>query len=355
MILSGQTSLEHAPLPIATLEGAMHIVRYANPAFCQLIDKSKEELLGHPFLNVMPGKGECLALIERVYRTEQAESYTEQEHADPQSLVWFCTAWPVIENNQPVAVVIQVVETVPLYAKVREMNEALILGSLRQHELNAVANTEIAERKQREIDAQMLTSEISHRIKNNLQIIVALIGHESKRAPAPCVEGYEAIQRHIAAIGKLYDLISQSSRGQIIPLDTYLHEIANTLSASLLSKTSGIKIEVEAEALDIDPNRAVPFGLLVNELATNAIKHAFPDGTGSVLLSVRHVGDEIELDVADTGVGMENKIAGRTAAKHGTDFVAIFVRQLGGMLVVLQPDGAGTIVRIRMPIHPSEL
>jgi two-component sensor histidine kinase len=59
--------------------------------------------------------------------------------------------------------------------------------------------------------------------------------------------------------------------------------------------------------LEIDPDRAVPFGLLVNELATNAIKHAFPQGNGHVMLSVEKIGDQIELIVADDGVGIKKE------------------------------------------------
>src|SRR6202140_1914121 len=118
------------------------------------------------------------------------------------------------------------------------------------------------------------------------------------------------------------------------------------MSASLLGNTSGIKIEVKAEALDIDPDRAVPFGLLVNELATDAIKHAFPDGTGRVVLSVEQVGDQIELTGADNGVGMKDKDAAKVPEKRGGDYVAIFVRQLGGTIVPSESEGTGTIVRI---------
>lgn len=74
---------------------------------------------------------------------------------------------------------------------------------------------------------------------------------------------------------------------------------------------SGIKIEVKAEPLEIDPDRAVPFGLLVNELATNAIKHAFPHGTGHVVLGVEKIGDQVELIVADDGVAMKDKVSAK--------------------------------------------
>ncbi len=122
------------------------------------------------------------------------------------------------------------------------------------------------------------------------------------------------------------------------------------MSASLLGNKSGIEIAVKAEPLEIDPDRAVPFGLLVNELATNAIKHAFPDGTGHVVLSVELVGDEIELTVADDGVGMKDKVLAKIPEKRGSDYVAIFVRQLGGTLAASESEGTGTTVRIRLPL-----
>lgn len=122
------------------------------------------------------------------------------------------------------------------------------------------------------------------------------------------------------------------------------------MSDSLLGNTSSIKIEVEAAALEIDSVRAVPFGLLVNELATNAIKHAFPDGTGRVLLSVTQIDDQIELTVADNGIGMKDKYSAQISERHGSDYVAIFVRQIGGTIAVSRDEGTGTRVRVRLPL-----
>jgi PAS domain S-box-containing protein len=209
---------------------------------------------------------------------------------------------------------------------------------------------DITDRKQRERDALSLTNEISHRIKNNLQVIVGLIAYEARWTAAPCVQGYKAMQARIGAIAQLYDLISQSSRGGIIAVDAYLREIAKAMSASLLGNTSGIEIEVKAEPLEIDPDRAVPFGLLVNELATNAIKHAFPDGTGRIMLSVERIGDQIELTVADDGVGKKDMDAAKIPEKRGSEYVAIFVRQLGGTIAPSGSEGTGTTVRIRLPL-----
>jgi two-component sensor histidine kinase len=209
---------------------------------------------------------------------------------------------------------------------------------------------DITDRKQRERDVVSLTNEISHRIKNNLQIIVGLIAYEARWTAAPCVQGYKAMQARIGAIAQLYDLISQSSRGRTVAVDAYLREIDKAMSASLIGNMSGIKIEVRAEPLEIDPDRAVPFGLLVNELATNAIKHAFPHGAGNIVLSVEKVADQVELIVADDGVGTNDKDLAKGPEKRGSDYVAIFVRQLGGTIAPPGSEGTGTIVRIRLPL-----
>lgn len=209
---------------------------------------------------------------------------------------------------------------------------------------------DITDRKQRERDTQMLTNEISHRIKNNLQLVVGLIAYEVRSTAASCVQGYKAMQSRIGAIAQLYDLISQSSRGRTVAVDAYLHEIARVMSAGLIENRSGIEIEVRTQKLEIDPDRAVPFGLLVNELATNAIKHAFPGGSGHVLLSVERIVDEIELTVSDDGVGMQDKVVAKSPEERGSDYVAIFVRQLGGKLTASAPDLAGTSIKIRFPL-----
>ena len=209
---------------------------------------------------------------------------------------------------------------------------------------------DVTEQKQRERDALSLTNEISHRIKNNLQVIVGLITYEAKWTAAPCVQGYKTMQARIGAIAQLYDLISQTSRGQTVAVDAYLREIARNMTASLLGNMSGITIEVEGEKLEIDPDRAVPFGLLVNELTTNAIKHAFPGGSGLIKLCVERIGDQIELVVSDDGIGMKDKDLVKSSEKRGSNYVAIFVRQLGGAIVPSKQEATGTTVRIRLPL-----
>jgi PAS domain S-box-containing protein len=348
---------DRSPLPMATVEGATHIVRYVNPSFCRLTGKTSDELVGTPFCTMLPETDDCVVLLDRINRTGQPETYTKLSSSDTDPMLFCYAMWPVMAKKRVTGIVIQAVETAPLHERTLAMNEALMLGSLRLHEvtadvasLNVQLHAEIGEREQRERDALVLTNEIAHRVKNNLQITVALIALEAKSAAAPCVGGYRAMQARIGAIAELYDLISHTSDGQAIALDAYLREIARTMSESMLERTSSIKIEVEAEALEIDPIRAVPFGLLVNELATNAIKHAFPGGTGRVLLSVERIDDQIELAVADNGVGMKDKYSAQISEQHGSDYVAIFVRQIGGTIAVSSTKTTGTRVAVRFPL-----
>ncbi len=196
----------------------------------------------------------------------------------------------------------------------------------------------------------MLNNEVSHRIKNNLQIIVGLIGYEARITPTACVQGYRAMQARIGAIAQLYDLIAHSDRSGTVAVADYLREISKTMTASLLTDNAQIAITVEAEPLLIDANHAVPFGLLVNELGTNAIKHAFPSGAGHVRLIARRVDGMLELTVSDDGVGISPDSAPPTSEKRGSNYVDIFVRQLGGVRIASGAPGKGAAVTVRLPL-----
>ncbi len=148
---------EHSPLPMATVEGATRIVHYANPAFCRLMEQPMTQLIGKPLSTLLAGKDNCMALLDRVFRTGKAESHTERGDSHSQAPFWSYTVWPVLAHAGHVGVMIQVTETAKRHDEILAMNEALLLGSLRQHELtetaenlNAQLRVEVAEREQAE-------------------------------------------------------------------------------------------------------------------------------------------------------------------------------------------------------------
>src|ERR1700686_4588403 len=131
--------------------------------------KPTEQLVGKPFCEMLPERDECVALLDRVFRTGKPESHTEKEHSKPHPLFWSFTMWPVLADERPVGVMIQVTETAHFHEKTLAMNEALMLGSLRQHGLTEVAEslnvqlqTEITERKQ--VQAALRENEERYRI-----------------------------------------------------------------------------------------------------------------------------------------------------------------------------------------------
>ena len=130
---------EASPMPMAAVEGSNYIVRYVNPAFCRIIGKREEELIGNEFSGVIPAGAECRPLFDRVYRTGQPETHTGEEHSPSHPFCWSYAMWPVLSaDDSPVGIVIQVTETTPTHRSAATMNQALMLGSVRQHEITAL-------------------------------------------------------------------------------------------------------------------------------------------------------------------------------------------------------------------------
>jgi two-component sensor histidine kinase len=192
----------------------------------------------------------------------------------------------------------------------------------------------------------ILAVELAHRIKNSLQVISSFVSFELRRAAEPCLDGFRAMQARIGAVAELYDVIARSSAFGPVDAPAYLEGIASSIRASLIGAHSRIRIAVDAEPCRILADQAVPFGLIVNELATNAIKYAFPKGEGHIILGFHRRDGEVALTVADDGVGM-----GPTGAGDGmgSRFIDAFARQLGGKLAKASAD-TGTTFIVRLPL-----
>jgi diguanylate cyclase (GGDEF)-like protein/PAS domain S-box-containing protein len=160
-------ALDFSRVPMAVMNGSGQIICYANPAFCRLTGKSREELIDMSCAELFPEGDECLLLLARVYSTGNPESHTEQEHAKPHPFYWSYEIWPVLEGRQddsyPVGVILQVTETAPLHRRATVMNEALLLSAVRQHELmegaeilNVKLQAEIQERQRAEAAIEQL-------------------------------------------------------------------------------------------------------------------------------------------------------------------------------------------------------
>jgi PAS domain S-box-containing protein len=134
---------EKAPLAIAIVEGEEHLIRHANPVFCELIGKPQEKLVGAPIRNLLPEPDECVSLLDYVYRSGQPARRTGQKNSNSDSIFLSCTMWPVMAGARPAAIIIQMEESRRVHDQTVAMNEALVIGALRQHELTEEANVQL--------------------------------------------------------------------------------------------------------------------------------------------------------------------------------------------------------------------
>jgi PAS domain S-box-containing protein len=203
-------------------------------------------------------------------------------------------------------------------------------------------------------EKEVLVKEVHHRVKNNLQIISSLLRLQARRFPSP--EGravFADSQTRVQSIALVHEKLYRSKDLAHVAFDDYVRELVRTLLSAHDGERRGIAATTDIDPLNLSVDVAMPCGLLVNELVTNALKHAFPDGRpGTVRIALRSVGEhEVELAVADDGVGLPAEIEPRTAQSLGLELVATFAHQLGGELAVTR--GSGTRFAVRFPIEQS--
>lgn len=146
---------ESSPMPMAAVEWDSRVVNYANPAFCALIARPRNEVVGLRFPDLVPAGSACSVMIDRVFQAGTIEIHTGLEETPQHPLFWAYAMWPILADNGRVCeVMIQIIETTSCHRQVTEINQALIISSMSQHALNEETEilnrhlqAEIAERK----------------------------------------------------------------------------------------------------------------------------------------------------------------------------------------------------------------
>jgi two-component sensor histidine kinase len=182
----------------------------------------------------------------------------------------------------------------------------------------------------------VLLRELQHRVKNSISVIAGLVSLESSHVQdARFTALLEGLQDRIGAIGALYDQLFQSGETEYVELDVYLTAVAESLFSGQAADDRGIALELELERVRIDAKRAVPLGLIANELLTDSLKYAFPDGrNGKIRLSMRREEADFVLEVRDDGVGLPADFAVGASAGLGLVLVEMLAQQVGGTLSV---------------------
>jgi len=199
------------------------------------------------------------------------------------------------------------------------------------------------------VERDLLLEEIHHRVKNNLQIITSLIDLQcdSEEPKEQCVF-FETLKNRIYIMSLLHEQLYKSKDFKYVHLGDYLKGIVDNLERSLVDKSKKIFITLCETEEHIDLKKAISCGLIINELVSNAMKHAFPDGReGHITVNVSSTKDEYTIDIEDDGIGISQDNMEDRMSSLGLQLVNMLIRQLNGLINVHSSNG--TKINMRFP------
>jgi two-component sensor histidine kinase len=195
-------------------------------------------------------------------------------------------------------------------------------------------------------ERDMLMAEVNHRAKNSLSIASSLLGLQGMRQKEGAVKAlFEETQERLYAMSRVHDLLSKSESSQRVDVATYVTDLCNALK-SIVDDNERVRLEATMqEGILVNADTAVPLGIVLTELITNAVKYAFPpprSGTVNVKAN-RHPSGRVDVVIRDDGVGMMHMREGSL----GFDLVRSLVRQIKGEIEI--DTGAGVTVTLSFP------
>ena len=191
----------------------------------------------------------------------------------------------------------------------------------------------------------MLVHEVDHRVKNNMQMISALLAMQSRTLKDPTARVLlDSMLQRVEAIGTVHRRLYQSNDVQQFDLAEFLRDISSDLIKA--SGRDDIELSLDLRRADVPAQQASPFALMLNEILMNALKHAFPDGRkGTLFIELRNTSDLLTIYVCDDGIGMPDAKVG---GGFGNRLVTTLARQLQAEVLWL-PGHPGTVVEIKSP------
>ena len=190
-------------------------------------------------------------------------------------------------------------------------------------------------------EKEVLLREIHHRVKNNLQVISSLLHLQSRKVDdATARQLFTDSQSRIRSMALIHEQLYQSEDLAQLNVEGYLQQLTDHLFRTYNMRGSSVTLAIEADDASLAMDQAIPCGLIVNELVSNALEHAFPgDRSGTVRVALTRTNGAARLVVEDDGVGAPDPAAIETSDTLGLKLVRGLVQQLGGDLTVTVPAG----------------
>nr|WP_304364508.1 PAS domain S-box protein [Methanosarcina sp. KYL-1] len=215
--------------------------------------------------------------------------------------------------------------------------------------------------------------EIHHRIKNNLQVISSLLSLQAETfVDRDVLEAFQESQNRVISMALIHEELYKGSEIDTLDFAAYLRKLTSELLRSYPVANEEVSLELDLEAAHLGMDTAIPLGIIVNELISNSLKHAFPDGGGEIRIELRktgQVGEENRADsrkinknedrnkaaqfslvVSDNGLGFPESIDFKNTASLGLQLVNTLVEQIEGYIELEKKPGTRFVIRFRESI-----
>lgn len=202
---------------------------------------------------------------------------------------------------------------------------------------------DVTERKNAEERQRRLFEEINHRVKNNLAMVSSVLRLQARDADAVAREQLLKAVGRVQSISEVYRTLYGEGKAGALNFGAYLEDLCRSLAATLIEDGGRIGIRVEAESEIVPVDTAIPLGMVVNELVTNAVKHAFPAPAHGEIIVRFGCQEECFLEVSDNGPGLPENA--ETSAGLGMKLVTSLVQQASGQLSIRRHPGTTYCVR----------
>ena len=200
------------------------------------------------------------------------------------------------------------------------------------------------------LEKETMLKEIHHRVKNNLQVISSLLDLQSSYLKdEKAKEMLQNSMDRVSTMAKIHTMLYQSEDMSRVDFGGFIRDLSSRLRQSYGISGSPVGVNVNVSDVSLTIETSIPCGLILNELVSNALKHAFPEGKGGeVYISMKSEGDQFTLTVQDNGIGFSAAVDFQDPRSLGLELVSLLVRQVNGT-IDLEVDG-GTKFTITFPI-----
>lgn len=185
------------------------------------------------------------------------------------------------------------------------------------------------------VEKDSLLKEIHHRVKNNLQMVSSLLSLQTKNTRSKAaIEALEEGKSRVKAMALIHQKLYQNDDLSVIEMQGYIESLVNSVQSVFKKGGHNINITIDAEGVELDIDRAIPFGLILNELVSNSFKYAFPEdkNNGKIYIHLRKNGEQGFFEYTDNGIGLPDDTDERTNSSMGIRLMNRLVNQLQSTL-----------------------